>query len=67
MCLKLGQANVPPPQLKGKVTIDEIKISKQEILRVMQKKPFAKEVMQLAEADLNGSEQIQFDLQSTQL
>lgn len=55
MHFKLGQANGPPPPLKGRVTVDEIKISEQEILRVVQKKSFPKEVMQLAEADLSGS------------
>ena len=35
MRFKLGEANGPPPPLKVRVTVDEVKIFKQEILKVV--------------------------------
>ena len=51
---KLGQTNRLSPPMKGRVTVDEMRISEREILRVVQKKSFPKEVKQLAEANSCG-------------
>ena len=52
---KLGQAKCQCSPMKGRVTVDEMKIAEQEVLRVVQKKAFPKEVKQLTEASLSGS------------
>ena len=50
---KLGQAKSQFSPMKGRVTVDEMKIAEQEILKVVQRKAFPKEVRQLTEASLS--------------
>jgi len=49
---KLEQAKGQRSPMKGRVTVDEMKIAEQEVLRVVQKRAFPKEVKQLTETSL---------------
>jgi len=46
-----NQGSVLP--MKGRVTVDETKIAEQEVLRIVQKKAFPKEVKQITEVSLS--------------
>ena len=47
---KLGQTKGQCSPMKGRVTVDEMLISEPEVLKVVQKRAFPKEVKQLTEA-----------------
>ena len=52
---KLGQPEGRCSPIRGRVTVDEMLIAEQEILKVVQKKAFPKEVKQLTEASLSDN------------
>ena len=52
---KVGQTEGQCSPMKGRVTVDEMLIAEQEVLRVVQTKAFPKEVKQLTEASLSDS------------
>ena len=50
MRCKLGQTKSQCSPIKGRVTVDEMLIAEREVLKVVQKRAFPKEVKQLTEA-----------------
>ena len=55
MRCKLGQTKGKCSPMKGRVTVDEMLIAEQEVLKVVQKRAFPKEVKQLTEASLSDN------------
>ena len=52
---KLGQTKGQCSPIEGRVTVDEMLNAEQEVLRIVQKRAFPKEVKQLAEASLSDN------------